>query len=71
MTADIEALLPPLIMALLFIAVVRTIIVSQNPQKRAAARARELEAENADPRFANADEALGDDPRDGEKTGAQ
>jgi hypothetical protein len=63
MAKTIEALLPPLIMALLFIAVVRTIIVSQNPQKRAAARARELEAEHADPRFAADDARSGSDPR--------
>ena len=61
--SDLEAILPPLIMAVLFIAVVRTIIVSQNPQKRAAARARELAAEQADPRFAAADPRPGSDPR--------
>lgn len=61
--ANIDALLPPLIMALLFIAVVRTIIVSQNPQKRAAARARELAAEQADPRFGAGDKPGGSDPR--------
>jgi hypothetical protein len=61
--ANIDALLPPLIMAVLFIAVVRTIIVSQNPQKRAAARARELAAEQADPRFGDSDKAVGTDPQ--------
>ena len=50
--ADISALLAPLIMAIAFVAVVRTIIVSQNPRKRAAARAWEAAAERADPRFA-------------------
>ena len=62
MAAKLEALLPPLIMALLFIAVVRTIIVSQNPQKRAAAKARELAAEQADPRFAPTGKEAGGDP---------
>jgi hypothetical protein len=52
-TDQIDALIPPIIMAILFVAVVRTIIASQNPQKRAAARAREHEAEQADPRFAS------------------
>ena len=51
MTTDIDAIVPPLIMAILFIAIVRTIIASQNPQKRAAAKARELAAEKADQRF--------------------
>ena len=60
----IDALLPPAIMAVLFIAVVRTIIVSQNPQKRAASRVREIEAEQADPRFTP-------DPKDSPRTGAQ
>jgi hypothetical protein len=42
---------PSAIMAIVFVYVVRLIIVSQNPQKRAEARARELEAERDDPRF--------------------
>ena len=42
---------PSAIMAIVFVYVVRLIIVSQNPQKRAEARARELEAERNDPRF--------------------
>ncbi len=71
MAAKIDAILPPLIMALLFIAVVRTIIISQNPQKRAAARARELEAERADPRFAAADALPGSDPQAGGGSVAQ
>ena len=52
MTDQIDALIPPVIMAILFVAVVKTIISSQNPQKRAAARAREDAAERADARFA-------------------
>jgi len=71
MADKIDAILPPLIMALLFIAVVRTIIISQNPQKRAAARARELEAERVDPRFAAADAGAGSDPKAGGGTVAQ
>jgi hypothetical protein len=51
---SVSAYIPPLIMAVLFVAVMRLIIVSQNPQKRAAARARELAAERDDPRFADA-----------------
>jgi hypothetical protein len=43
---------PSAIMAILFVYVIRLIIVSQNPQKRAEAKARELEAERNDPRFA-------------------
>ena len=42
---------PSAIMAIVFVYVVRLIIVSQNPQKRAESRARELEAERNDPRF--------------------
>jgi hypothetical protein len=42
---------PSAVMAIVFVYVVRLIIVSQNPQKRAEARARELEAERNDPRF--------------------
>lgn len=51
---SISAYIPPLIMAVLFVVVMRLIIVSQNPQKRAAARARELAAERDDPRFGDA-----------------
>lgn len=49
---SVSAYIPPLIMAVLFVAVMRLIIVSQNPQKRAVARDRELAAERDDPRFA-------------------
>ena len=52
--SGVSAYIPPLIMAVLFVVVMRFIIVSQNPQKRAAARARELAAELDDPRFADA-----------------
>jgi hypothetical protein len=43
--------IPSAVMAVLFVFVIRLIIVSQNPQKRAEARARELQAEREDPRF--------------------
>ena len=52
---------PSIVMAILFVYVIRLIIVSQNPQKRAEARARELEAEAHDPRFG---------PKDGSRSGA-
>jgi hypothetical protein len=52
MLHSISLYIPPLIMAVLFVVVMRLIIVSQNPQKRAAARARELAAERDDARFA-------------------
>ena len=51
MVADLESLIPPVIMAVLFIAVIVTILRAQNPRKRAAARERERAAENADPRI--------------------
>jgi type II secretory pathway pseudopilin PulG len=49
--ADLESLIAPLIMAVLFTAVITTILRSQNPQRRAAAKERERAAENADPRI--------------------
>ena len=69
--STVDAILPPLIMALLFIAVVRTIIVSQNPQKQAAAKAREIEAEQADPRFSRNDPGLSSDPSESSRSDAQ
>jgi hypothetical protein len=51
MLADLEALVPPLIVAGFFVALVRAILRVQNPQRRAAARAREKAAEAADPRI--------------------
>ncbi|MBW8804078.1 MAG: hypothetical protein JF587_09520 [Catenulisporales bacterium] len=44
-------------MAILFVYLIRLIIVSQNPQKRAEARARELDAERNDPRFVSNESA--------------
>lgn len=51
MLHSISLYIPPLIMAVLFVVVMRFIIVSQNPQKRAASKARELAAEREDSRF--------------------
>ena len=51
MVKDIEALVIPAIVAVAFIALVVTILRSQNPQRRAAAKARERAAEEADPRI--------------------
>jgi hypothetical protein len=51
MLGNLGLYVPSAIMAIVFVYVVRLIIVSQNPQKRAEARARELEAERNDPRF--------------------
>ena len=48
---DLESLIPPVVMAILFIAIVVTILRAQNPQRRAAAKARERAAEEADPRI--------------------
>jgi thiamine monophosphate synthase len=51
MLADLEALVPPTVMAVFFIALVRAILRAQNPQRRAEAKAREKAAEAADPRI--------------------
>jgi len=51
MLKDVEALIAPTVMAILFVAVVVTILRSQNPQRRAAAKQREHAAEEADPRI--------------------
>ncbi|MFD0630562.1 hypothetical protein ACFQ9X_01750 [Catenulispora yoronensis] len=48
---NLDLYIPSAVMAILFVYVIRLIIVSQNPQKRAEARARELQAEREDPRF--------------------
>lgn len=51
MLADLEALTPPTIMCILFIALIRTILRAQNPQRRSDNKRREAEAEAADPRI--------------------
>jgi len=51
MVADLESLIPSACLAVGFILLVRAILRNQNPQRRAAARAREAAAEAADPRI--------------------
>jgi hypothetical protein len=51
MRADVVSLVPPVIMAAIFIAVMVMVLRAQNPRSRAAARERERLAEQADPRF--------------------
>ena len=51
MLADLESLIPPVIMAILFVAVIVTILRSQNPRRRDAAKQRERTAEESDPRI--------------------
>jgi cbb3-type cytochrome oxidase subunit 3 len=48
---DLESLIAPTVMAIIFVAVVVTILRSQNPQRRAEAKQRERAAEEADPRI--------------------
>ena len=54
MLADLEALIPSAIMCGLFIALIRTILRAQNPQRRAENKRREAAAEAADPRIDSA-----------------
>lgn len=51
MLSDLEALVPPIIVCAFFVALVRAILRIQNPQRRAAAKAREQAAEASDPRI--------------------
>ena len=51
MLADLESLIPSACLAVGFVLLVRAILKNQNPQRRAAARAREAAAEAADPRI--------------------
>ncbi|WP_157436390.1 hypothetical protein [Actinospica robiniae] len=51
MVADLESLIPPACLAVGFVLLIRAILRNQNPQRRAAARAREAAAEAADPRI--------------------
>ena len=53
MMGNLGLYVPSFIMAALFVYVIRLILLSQNPQKRAETRARELEAEKNDPRFSS------------------
>jgi hypothetical protein len=51
MLADLESLIPSACLAVGFVLLVKTILKQQNPQRRAAAKAREEAAEAADPRI--------------------
>ena len=51
MLADLESLIPSACLAVGFVLLVKTILKYQNPQRRAAARAREAAAEASDPRI--------------------
>ena len=51
MLADLESLIPSACLAVGFVLLVKTILKQQNPQRRAAARAREAAAEAADSRI--------------------
>ncbi len=51
MLRDLESLIAPTVVAVVFVAVIITILRTQNPQRRAAAKARERAAEEADPRI--------------------
>jgi hypothetical protein len=51
MVADLESLIPSTCLAIGFVLLVKTILRNQNPQRRAAAKAREAAAEAADSRI--------------------
>jgi hypothetical protein len=51
MLADLESLIPSACLAVGFVLLVRAILKNQNPQRKAAARAREAAAEAADTRI--------------------
>ena len=51
MLADLESLIPSACLAVGFVLLVKTILKNQNPQRRAAAKAREAAAEASDPRI--------------------
>ena len=51
MVADLESLIPSTCLAIGFVLLVKTILKNQNPQRRAASKAREAAAEAADPRI--------------------
>jgi hypothetical protein len=58
MLADLESLIPSACLAVGFVLLVKTILKQQNPQRRAAAKAREAAAEAADPRIMQEQKAL-------------
>jgi hypothetical protein len=51
MVADLESLIPSTCLAIGFVLLVKTILKNQNPQRKAASKAREAAAEAADPRI--------------------
>ena len=51
MVADLESLIPSACLAVGFVLLVKTILKYQNPQRRAASKAREAAAEASDPRI--------------------
>jgi hypothetical protein len=51
MVADLESLIPSTCLAIGFVLLVKTILRNQNPQRRAASKAREAAAEAADSRI--------------------
>lgn len=63
MLADLEALVAPTIMCILFICLIRTILKAQNPRRREAVRRREAAAEAADPRIDTAQTQVWPDAR--------
>jgi hypothetical protein len=58
MLADLESLIPSACLAVGFVLLVKTILKQQNPQRRAAAKAREAAAEAADPRITHEQKTL-------------
>ena len=72
MLADLESLIPPACLAVGFVLLVKTILKQQNPQRRAAAKAREAAAEAADPRIMQAQKMPADmKPRTGKSAKAK
>lgn len=68
--ADVSDLIPPTVMAILFVCLVVTILRAQNPQRRAASKQREEDAELADPRIAAEQPSLLQAARAAKKTAA-
>ena len=55
MLADLESLIPSACLAVGFVLLIRAILRTQNPQRRAAVKAREAAAEAADSRIMDVD----------------
>jgi hypothetical protein len=62
MLDDLESLIPSACLAVGFVLLVKTILKHQNPQRRAASKAREAAAEASDPRIMH-DQKLPSDVR--------